>query len=95
MTKAYLIAHVTVTDPDAYADYAAEATVALARHEARVLARGGRVEQLEGTGRARNVVLEFDSMDAALAYYRSDDYQRAMRHRLNAGEADICIVEGM
>jgi uncharacterized protein (DUF1330 family) len=95
MAKAYLIAYVTVTDPDAYAVYAELATAAQAAHGARVLARGGRTQQLEGAGRPRNVVLEFDSLEAALTYYRSDDYQRAMRHRQGAGEADICVVEGV
>jgi uncharacterized protein (DUF1330 family) len=94
MAKAYLIAHVTVTDPDAYAVYAQQASLAMSRHGAHVLARGGRAVQLEGAGRPRNVVLEFDSLDAALTYYRSADYQRAMRHRLGAGEAEICVVEG-
>ena len=94
MPKAYWIAHVTVTDPDPYAMYASGASEAFAAHGARVLARGGRVEALEGNARPRNVVIEFPDMETALACYRSDAYQAAKRHRAGAGEAEILIVEG-
>ena len=95
MPKAYWIAHVTVSDPDPYALYAKGATEAFAAHGARVLARGGRVEALEGEARPRNVVIEFDSMEAALACYRSEAYQAAKRHREGAGDAQIMILEGV
>ncbi|WP_308916835.1 DUF1330 domain-containing protein [Jannaschia sp. LMIT008] len=95
MPKAYWIAHVTVTDPEPYALYAAGATEAFAKHGARVLARGGRLKALEGESRPRNVVIEFDSMDAALACYRSAEYQSAKAHREGAGEAQIMILEGV
>jgi uncharacterized protein (DUF1330 family) len=95
MPKAYWIAHVTVTDPDPYALYAEGATAAFASHGARVLARGGRVEALEGETRPRNVVIEFDSLEAALACYNSEQYQAARRHRLGAGDAQIMILEGV
>ena len=57
MPKAYWIAHVAVTNPDPYALYAKGATEAFAKHGARVLARGGAVEYLEGEGHPRNVVI--------------------------------------
>ena len=95
MPKAYWIAHVTVTDPDPYALYAEGATAAFAAHGAKVLARGGRIEGLEGESRPRNVVIEFESMEAALACYRSDAYQAAKRHREGAGDAQIMILEGV
>ena len=50
------IAHVTVTDPDRYARYAALAGPAIAAHGGVFLSRSGRHVQLEGTDRARNVV---------------------------------------
>lgn len=95
MPKAYWIAHVTVTDPDPYALYAKGATEAFKEYGARVLARGGQLESLEGASRPRNVVIEFDSMEAALACYHSDAYQAARAHRVGAGEADIMILEGV
>jgi len=93
--KGYWIAHVTVTDPDTYKNYAEAAPEAFKKYNARILARGGRHEQLEGNGHARNVVIEFDSFEDAVACYKSDEYQSARKHRLNAGIASIVIVEGV
>ena len=94
MPKAYWIAHVTVTDPEPYALYAEGATAAFARFGARVLARGGRVDALEGGARPRNVVIEFPDMATARACYDSPEYQAARAHRLGAGEAQIMLLEG-
>lgn len=92
--KAYWIAHVTVTDPAPYALYAAAATACFAKYGARVLARGGQYVELEGAlGRARHVVIEFDSYQAALDCYHSPEYQAAKAHREGAGIASVTIVE--
>ena len=91
---AYWIAHATVTDPEAYGRYAKLATEAIAAHGGRFLARGGRYVQLEGTDRARNVLAEFPSLEAAEACYRSEAYQAALAHARNAAERDLVIVEG-
>lgn len=93
--KAYWIARVTVSSPDQYRLYAESAPEAFRKYNGRYLARGGRSEQLEGTGRPRNVVIEFDSYEDAIACYRSPEYQAAKAKREGAGEADIVIVEGM
>jgi len=95
MPKAYLIAQVTVTDPEAYARYASGTHAASTKFGARPLARGGRMEVLEGHGRPRVVILEFDSLDLARGYYNSPEYQAARQHRLGAAEFDAVIVEGV
>lgn len=95
MAKAYWIAHVTVTDPDNYSLYANGAPVAFEKYNARILARGGAYQQMEGKGHARNVVIEFADMETALACYNSAEYQTAKAHRKEAGIADIVIVEGV
>ena len=95
MPKAYWIAQVTVLDPEPYALYAAGASKAFAAYGARILARGGTTEKLEGAVRDRNVVIEFDSLQQAIACYHSLEYQAAKQHRDNAGEATIFIVEGV
>lgn len=91
--SALWIAHVTVTDPDAYGEYARLATEAIAAHGGLFLARGSRYVQLEGKDRARNVVVRFPSVDDAVACYRSDAYQAALSHAKNAAERDLVIVE--
>jgi uncharacterized protein (DUF1330 family) len=94
--KAYWIAHVDVTDPDQYSQYTQRAPKAFALYGGRVLARGGRCEALEGGPAAqRNVVIEFDSYEQALACYRSEAYQEAKRHREGVARAQIVIVEGV
>lgn len=87
------IAHVTVTDPDAYGRYAAEAGPAIAAHGGVFLARGGRFKQMEGNERPRNVVARFPSFDAAVACYESSAYQAALAHAKGASERDLVIVE--
>lgn len=87
------IAHVTVTDPDAYGRYAELAGPAIAAHGGRFVARGGRYVQLEGKDRARNVVATFPSLEAAVDCYNSDAYQEALSHARGASERDLMIVE--
>ncbi|HET9069738.1 MAG TPA: DUF1330 domain-containing protein, partial [Amaricoccus sp.] len=59
------------------------------------LARSGRYVQLEGRDRARNVLAEFPSLEAAEACYRSAAYQAALAHASGAAERDLVIVEGV
>jgi uncharacterized protein (DUF1330 family) len=94
MPKGYVISRVDIKDPEAYARYAAAATKAIAAHGGRALARGGRCEALEGQARARNVVLEFDSYDAARSYFFSTEYQAARALREGAAEIEMVLVEG-
>jgi len=95
MPKAYWIAHVDVRDPERYKDYVTTAAPAMERHGARFLARGGPFRDLEGPARARNVVIEFPSMEEALACYNSPEYQEAMAVRQEVSEAELLIVEGV
>jgi uncharacterized protein (DUF1330 family) len=93
MPTALWIAHVHVTDPEAYARYAKDATEAIVAHGGVFLARGGRYVQLEGTDRARNVVARFPSLAAAEACYRSEAYQAALAHARGAALRDLVVVE--
>ena len=93
MPTALWIAHVHVTDPEAYGRYAKGATEAIAAHGGVFLARGGRYVQLEGNDRARNVVARFPSLEAAEACYRSDAYQAALAYAKDAAVRDLVVVE--
>jgi uncharacterized protein (DUF1330 family) len=92
---AYWIAHVTVTDAEAYGRYARLATGAIEGHGGRFLVRSGRYVQLEGNDRARNVLAEFPSLEAAEVCYRSAEYQEALVHAKGAAERDLVIAEGL
>jgi len=91
--SALWIAHVLVTDEEAYGRYAALATDAIAAHGGVFLARGGRYVQLEGRDRPRNVVARFPSVEAAVECYNSDAYQEALSHAKGAAERDLMVVE--
>jgi uncharacterized protein (DUF1330 family) len=92
--KGYWIAHGDVTDPERYARYRDANAVAFARFGARFLVRGGASETPEGQTLSRHIVIEFPSYEAALACYRSPEYQAAMAHRQGAATIDLVIVEG-
>ena len=94
MAKGYWIAHVDVRDPERYKDYVSTAKPAFERFGARFLARGGDHEVLEGNGRARNVVIEFPSKQAALDCYNSAEYQAAKAIRQTVADADMVVVDG-
>ena len=91
--SALWIAHVTVTDAEAYGRYAALAGPAIAKHGGVFIARGGRFVQLEGKERPRNVVARFPSLEAAEACYHSPEYQDELAHARGASERDLVIVE--
>jgi len=95
MPKAYWIAHVRVDDPDTYKLYATAATEIFPRYGAKVLARGGRHETLEGEDRSRNVVIEFPSMEMAKACWASPEYQAARAHRLSVSDIHLTLVEAV
>jgi len=94
MPKGYWIAHVDVSDPEAYKDYVQANAEAFGKYGARFLVRGGACETMEGASRARNVVIEFADYATALACYHSPEYQRALALRLPHSIVDLVIVEG-
>jgi uncharacterized protein (DUF1330 family) len=95
MPKAYWIAHVEVKDPDPYSTYVKGATAAFGKYGGRPLARGGKIHGLEGNTRPRNVIIEFESIEAALRCYRSPEYQEAKAHRNGHSVGDLMILEGI
>lgn len=94
MVKGYWIARVDVNDADRYPDYVSTAKPAFERYGAKFLARGGETHSLEGTNRARNVVIEFASVQDALDCYNSPEYQEATKIRQSVADSELIIVEG-
>lgn len=94
MSKGYWIARVDVENADLYPDYVETAKPAFERFEARFLTRGGTTHSLEGANRARNVVIEFPSVQHALDCYHSPEYQAAVKIRQSAAQSELIIVEG-
>lgn len=92
--KGYWIGRIDVADLEQYRKYIEANAEPFARYGARFLVRGGRFESVEGTPRARNVVIEFPSYEAALACYRSDEYQAAKALREDCSSGDLIVIEG-
>jgi uncharacterized protein (DUF1330 family) len=94
MAKGYWIARVDVRDPERYKDYVATAKPAFEKYGANFLARGGAYMEMEGKARARNVVIEFPSLQAAKDCYNSPEYQAAKAIRVTVADAEMVLVEG-
>lgn len=95
MTKAYWIARVDVRDAERYKDYVATAKPAFERYGAKFIARGGAFTEVEGQARARNVIIEFPSMQHAIDCYNSEEYQAAAKIRQEVADAEMVVVEGV
>src|ERR1700692_4442978 len=94
MPKGYWIPQIDVSNPEGYKDYIAATPPAHEKYSGVALVRGGKSEVVEGKFRARCVLREFPNYAAALACYRSDEYQRARPLRLAHSTCDFVIVEG-
>ena len=93
--SAYIIANVKVTDPVQYEQYKKFSSLAMQAHGAEVCVRGGAVEVLEGDWQPdRLVVLKFDSVAKARAFYDSAEYALAREARAGAAVMRMVIVEG-
>lgn len=94
MAKGYWIARVDVSNDEGYKPYAAANLAIFKKFGGRYVVRGGKFEGIEGQSRARNVVIEFDSYDAAMACYKSPEYQANIKVRQPHSTADLIIIEG-
>ena len=93
---AYVIAEIEVTDPATYEGYKRKAAEAVATHGGRFLTRGGRTEPLEGDWRPKRlVVLEFDSMESAKAWWASEEYADPKAMRQRSARTRMIAIEGI
>lgn len=94
MAKGYWIARVDVRDDVKYGEYRDANAIAFKKYGARFIVRGGRFENPEGSSRARNVVIEFPSYQAAVDCWNSPEYKHALSIRKPISEGDVVIIEG-
>ena len=94
MAKAYWIARADVHNDEGYKPYAAANPACFRKYGGRFVVRAGKFECVEGTSRSRNVVIEFPDYAAALACYRSPEYQANIKVRQPHASVDLVIVEG-
>ena len=96
MAKAYWCSiYRSVSNPDALAAYAKLAGPSLTAAGGRFLARGMPAKTMDQGLMQRTVLIEFDSVEAAVAAYTSPGYKEALAALgPNAAERDIRIIEG-
>ena len=94
MPKGYIVAHVTVRDPDAYREYVERDTPILQGLGGSFVVRGGQSKVLEGSAHDRHVVIEFPSYQAALDAYNDPEYQEVAEIRRRTADSTIIVVEG-
>jgi len=93
---AYVIVQTDITDPERYEEYKAASPAAIAAGGGRFLARGGELAVLEGDWQpTRLVVVEFEDLAAAKAWYESEVYQEAKKLREGAARLHMVAVQGV
>jgi uncharacterized protein (DUF1330 family) len=94
MAKGYWIGRVDVSNEDGYKPYAAANPAIFKKFGGRFVVRAGKFEAAEGKARARNVVIEFPDYAAALACFRSPEYQANIKVRQPHSIVDLIVIEG-
>lgn len=93
--SAYIIVDVQVTDPEAYAGYIKLVPATVKAYGGKFIVRGGAAENLEGDWEPnRVVVLEFESVTQAKAWYNSEEYREPKGIRHGASHGKMIVVEG-
>lgn len=95
MPKGYVILTEAIRDPAGMGAYSKASSRSLAQSGASVLSVDGEPQVLEGDWHGdRTIVLEFESVDAARAWYNSEEYQAALPLRQAAARTNAVILAG-
>lgn len=93
--KVYLIADVTVNDPETYAKYSDTVPGIVRKYGGRYIVRGGEVTPFAGGWEPeRLIVIEFDSMDRMKECFGSDEYLEILPFREQSTDSKAVVVEG-
>jgi uncharacterized protein (DUF1330 family) len=92
---AYIIAEVTITDPQGFEAYRQMVPATLAKYGGKFVVRGGSMEKLEGDWEPKRlVVIEFDSAERAKQWWASEEYREAMALRQRTAQTNLLVIEG-
>lgn len=96
MKKGYwLTFYRSVSNLEALAAYAKAAGPAVAAGGGRFLVRGTPARTYEAGLNQRTIVIEFESLEKAIAAYESPAYQAAKRLLEGSVERDVRMIEGV
>jgi uncharacterized protein (DUF1330 family) len=95
MPKGYVILTEDIKDPEGMKAYGRAASGSMSQGGCKVLAVDTKPQVFEGSWHGhQTVVLEFDSVDAARAWYESEAYQTAAKLRQAAADCNVVILSG-
>jgi len=93
---AYLIVDIEVKDPERYAEYIKLTPATIAKYGGRFVVRGGRHEILEGSWQPKRfVIVEFESVERAKAWWNSEEYRGPKALRQSAAATNMVVFEGV
>jgi len=93
--SAYVVSRLEIRDSEAMRRYVEEAPRVVEAFGGRYLFRGDKVEALEGIWEHdRMVIVEFESREAALAWFGSEEYRSLRELRRSAAESVILLADG-
>ena len=96
MAKGYAVFTEIIKDQDRYQGYVREAVQTIGRSGGRIIVVDDNPKVLEGVWHGtRTVVIEFESVEAARAWYESADYQGIIAQRHASAEANAVILGGL
>lgn len=95
MPKGYVIARIEIHDMEAFQAFPPLAGEALKKFGGKTLVRDPTPDIREGALQGVSVVVEFDSVETARAFYESEEYTLARQARDKASVTDFRIVSGV
>jgi uncharacterized protein (DUF1330 family) len=92
---AYVIAEVTVTDPQGFEDYRQMVPATVAQFGGKFVVRGGAIEKLEGNWEPKRlVIIEFESAERAKQWWASEEYREAKALRQRTAQTNLLVIQG-
>ena len=93
---AYVLAMVEILQPERYPEYAPMAARAVEAFGGRYIARGGKVEALEGEWSSKRIALiEFENTEKAKAWWSSEQYREAKALRQAIARTTLLVLDGL
>jgi len=93
---AYYIAEYELTDPEGIKPYREQVDATFQAYGGRYIARAGEMDRLEGNPpKHRVVIIAFDSLERARAWYNSPEYAKIRPFRQKSGNTNAYIIEGL
>jgi len=93
---AYLISTIEITDPAGYEEYRKLVAPVLQKFGGKFLARGGKIDYLEGQWTPKRVVVvEFENAEKARAFSDAPEYAKAKAIRQKTSNSSVIVVEGL